>query len=367
MPLIRKPYEQEQAEADFKASGQADLGSGQYSQNTGFLEPSKNTYGTGRLPGGFVNTDRLVSANKELIDKARQNVNQLSGDIDSQTAGLRGKLAGGGPSVDSAPGELSVDQILTLAQQNPDELKKSFGWQAKNPDDVAFDDKSYDPILKKITDTTGYVGLNAATPDPFKYGLLKSGGAIQDNTLLDYIDKVKKDRSAIAEETAKYNQTGDERAAAATNAYQDKFKTKLRGILDDILPQLQESRPYAPIAYGEKKVHDNRLTGGEWRYGDTQLTDVMGGTDEQRDNVVKGLRNIGSLLEMDPNTINATPLDKEWFAALEKQKKRQEQEELSKKIRAQEEKEREGTGEPTQYGEAGRHAGRAWDAARYNY
>ena len=191
MPLIRKPYEQEQADADFKAAGQADLGTGQYSQNTGFLEPSKNTYGSRRLPGGFVNTDRLVSANKDLIEQARKNVNQLNTDIDSQTANLRSKISGS-QAIDSAPGDLTASQILDYATKNPDELKKIFGWQAKNPDDVAFDEKSYDPILKKITDTTGYVGLNAATPDPFKYGLLKSGGALQDNTLLDYIDKVRK-------------------------------------------------------------------------------------------------------------------------------------------------------------------------------
>ena len=41
MPLIRKPYNQDQAEADYKAAGQVDTGSGQYNQDIGIMEPSK--------------------------------------------------------------------------------------------------------------------------------------------------------------------------------------------------------------------------------------------------------------------------------------------------------------------------------------
>ena len=70
------------------------------------------------MPGGFVNTDRLLSQNQGLIDTAKQNVNQIGADIGNFTSGLRGKIVGGSPTIDTAPKDLSVGEILDYAMKN---------------------------------------------------------------------------------------------------------------------------------------------------------------------------------------------------------------------------------------------------------
>lgn len=337
MPLIRKPYNQDQAEADYKAAGQVDTGSGQYNQDIGIMEPSKNTYGTGRLPGGFVNTDRLLSQNQGLIDTAKQNVNQIGADIGNFTSGLRGKIVGGSPTIDTAPKDLSVGEILDYAMKKPEELKKAFNWRAADPADVEFNESAYDPLLKKITDTTGSVGLKAENPDPFKYGLLKTGGAIQDNTLIDYIDKIRKDRGDVATETSKYNQLGDEKAKNLNDDYSTKFTQKLQGILNEALPQLKEIHPEGAIKVGGKDYTSTR--GGEWK---------------EREDLLGALKNIGGILGYDPNTIYSNPIDPEWYVNLN---------DKGKKPPVQKPEDYE-SGE---YGEVGKHTKRQRDASMYNY
>jgi len=295
MPLIRKQYTG--SSSNFKPAGIPLLGDGQYTQ-------SDNNYaspGAPRMDEGFVNTDRLVGQNADLINKTRDNINSFSGDIDKTGADVRSDI--NKPQSFGTPQKFSVKDLLDLSIKDPTIIKNAYDFKGTPPTDVKVDDSKFGNLLTKISGLAGSTGLNETTPDPYKYGLLRTGGALNENTLTNYADRVKKLRSDTMSEADTTNAKNKKDYTDLVTGNTDDITTKIKGILAEGLPQLNDNRKFGPVTIG-----GNELTG------------VLGGKPEERDSVVKSLKYLAGIIGVDPNTVGATPLDNQWLAALEKHK-----------------------------------------------
>lgn len=292
MPLIRNPWEQDNS--NFKPAG------GYYDSSAN--DPSASAYASGSVgpvakqPIGFVNSDRLLAQNKNAIDANRAQINQVGTDINSSYA-QQGAQIDKPFQHDSLP-VYSDGDLIQLAEGHPDWLKQAAAHRLADPTLLSHDQSWEDPIMSNITKLSV-----SAQSNPFNYGLLKTAGAINDNTVPGWKNSLETKDADLSSRTGVANQGRVDTIGKLNTDYSTGIQKQLKGILD----QAQQSGLYDPRYFGPIK------------FGGIQ-TGNEGGTPEQRAVIRTGLKNIAGVAGIDPNTINIPDVDSQYFNAVHKQK-----------------------------------------------